>query len=274
MLTFILATTLLYIQDSVVDMREEATDTSRVASQAVFAEKVEVEKEVEGWSYIKTPDQYLGWVPNQVLVVRDKPYEGDIRVSRLVAHVFGINDTEYGPIITLPYGTKLQSLDSTDARWIKVLLPNSKEGYIQKGDVALESTLSSKDELVSFSQRFLGLPYTWGGRTSFGFDCSGFMQMLYQQIGVDLQRNARLQILDPRFYSIPIESLEVGDLIFFGKSEQKIMHVGMSIGSGQFIHTSPRENKPWLRISHLSDFEWSGHPNAYYPYRTAKQLKE
>jgi gamma-D-glutamyl-L-lysine dipeptidyl-peptidase len=97
--------------------------------------------------------------------------------------------------------------------------------------------------------------------------------MLYSQIGVDLPRDSKQQINDHRFKAIEIDELDVGDLIFFGKSAEKIRHVGLYIGEGRFIHPTVLENKPWLRISRLTDFQWSGDEGATYPYRTARQLK-
>jgi cell wall-associated NlpC family hydrolase len=195
-----------------------------------------------------------------------------VKTSRLTAHVFGIKDTEHGPIKTLPYGSKLQVLDATDARWLRISMPDGKEGFIQKGDVVAEPQLSKKEDLVQFSQKFLGLPYTFGGRSSFGYDCSGFVQMLYSQIGINLQRDARQQILDKRFRTISLNDLEPGDILFFGKTEHKIAHEGMYIGEGRFIQSGVRNNTPWIRVSLLSDLEWSGSSEAFYPYREARQL--
>jgi len=192
--------------------------------------------------------------------------------SRLNATIYKEKDIEYGPMKILPYGSRLNGVDIEDPRWYKVVLPDNSKGYIQKGDVRIEPTIAHKGDLVCFSQKFLGIPYIWGGRSSFGYDCSGFVQMLYNQIGVLLPRDSKEQILDPRFKEIPLNAIEAGDLIFFGKSREKIMHVGMCIGNNQFIHTSVRENMPWVRISQLSDLEWSGLMDAYYPFRAARQL--
>lgn len=270
--TLILASGLLYINEPVVDMRENPTNDSAIASQALFAEEVRIEKQSDGWSCITTPDGYLGWVPSEAIVSRTSPYESSVRTSRLTAFVYGIQDTERGPIKRLPYGAKLQVVDASDSRWLKISLPDGKEGFIQRGDVIPDTQIAKKGDLVEFSQKFLGLPYYWGGRSSFGYDCSGFMQMLYSQIGINLQRDSKQQILDGRFRTIKIEELEPGDLIFFGKSEQKIMHVGMYLGDGRFIQSTVRENKPWIRISLLSDPEWNASSQATYPYRTARQL--
>jgi len=266
------AAALFYINEPAVDMREHPTQESKVVSQAIFSEKVDIEKLEGDWVYLTTPDGYSGWAPSNTFAILEEPYSASLKVSRLAAHIYASKDTEFGPVKTLPYDSKLQPLDTTDSRWIAIILPDGKECYIQKGDVFPEQKLQSKEDLAEFSQKFLGLPYTWGGRSSFGYDCSGFVQMLYSRIGINLQRDSKQQILDASFKTAAIEALEPGDLIFFGKSEQRIMHVGMYIGNGQFIHSTTRECKPWIRISHLSDFEWSGHQDAYYPYRTARRL--
>lgn len=268
----LLGTGLFYINEPVVNMRESATHQSKVVSQAIFSEKIQLEKEEEDWSYIISSDGYSGWVQSSNFVKVKDMYPASLIVSRLAAHIYEVPDTEYGPFKTVPYSTQLKKLENVDSRWVMVGLPDGKKCYVQSGDVAKEPNLESKSDLVSFSQKFLGLPYTWGGRSSFGYDCSGFVQMLYSKIGIDLQRDSKQQVLDPRFKTIDINDLEAGDLIFFGKANQNIYHVGMYLGEGQFIHATARENKPWIRISSLTDFEWSGHPEAYYPYRTARQL--
>jgi hypothetical protein len=268
----ILATGLFYVKEPVVDMRKDPSNESRVVSQAVFAERVQVEEERPGWAYIRVPEGYSGWVQATSVVHRTNPYNPSVQTSRLVAFVYGKKDTEYGPILTLPYGSSVEVVDEVDPRWIKIMLPDEREGFIQRGDVCPEPTLSKKEDLVQFSRKFLGLPYRWGGRTSLGYDCSGFVQMLYNQIGVPLPRNSKRQIKDPQFQTVDIEKLEPGDLIFFGKSDTKITHVGMYIGNGQFIHSTVRENKPWIHVSQLSDRDWNGQADAANPYREARQL--
>ncbi len=258
--------TFIYVNTPVLNMREYPSKGSKVVSQVIFNEEITVE-ELEGeWAFIRSSDTYSGWILKSSYIECDYLYPSNSSISRLSAHLYAIEDTEFGPVITLPYQTKLQAIGE-GGRWIKILLADQTTAYIQKGDVLPEPKIHTKQDLVLFSQRFLGLPYTWGGRSSFGYDCSGFIQMLYSQLGINLQRDARQQILDPRFNAISIDRLEPGDLLFFGKSVYQIQHVGMYLGDHSFIHATARENKPWIRISNLLDLEWSGHPNAYYSYR-------
>lgn len=95
--------------------------------------------------------------------------------------------------------------------------------------------------------------------------------MLYNEIEIILQRDSKLQVGDGRFQTVSIIDIEAGDLVFFGKSEQKISHLGIYLGNGQFIHSTIKKCRPWIRISNLSDLEWSGHKEANFLYRIGKQ---
>lgn len=248
-----------YVSLPCVDMREGPSLDTRVVSQALFGEAVDVLKSHEKWLFIKTPDNYTGWIREGV-VARDRPCKPDLEVSRLAAHIYAKADTEFGPLMTLPFGAKLECI-STDARWHQIILPDGRTAFIQRGDVEPDGF-----ELIAFSKKFLGLPYTWGGRSSFGFDCSGYVQMLYSRLGIQLPRDARQQVHLGR----PAEVLELGDLIFWGHSHIDICHVGMFLEEETFIHTSVRENKPYLRLSKITDPEWNG--SGFYSYTTARRI--
>lgn len=269
-------TSFLYIQEPVVNMRQSPSQASKVVSQALFSEKIVIQEKSNDWAYIVTPDGYLGWVPIHSFVARKEPYHTTLNTTRLASLLYRSQNTEYEPIKILPYNSKLHILDATDSRWIKIALPTGEECYIQRGDTSYDlgtQWVPSKKNLIQLSHCFLGLPYTWGGRSSFGYDCSGFVQMLYNQIGIPLQRDAKQQILDPRFQITDLEHIEPGDLIFFGQSKQKITHVGMYLDSGQFIHATAAENQPWIRISKTTDLAWGGQEETLNPYREIRQLR-
>lgn len=253
-----------YIHYPVVTMREAPNDSSRVVSQALFGELVEIQDRFSGnWAHILTPDRYAGWIQANAIVMRQEVYPQDLETTRLATHIYAAPDTEYGPLITLPYGSPLQLLDSSDPRWHQICLPSGRPAFVQKGD-----TLSEPLDLPSFVKKFLGVPYTWGGRSSFGYDCSGFVQMVYQRLHRPLPRDAKQQILICK----PVETPMLGDLIFWGKSKEEIKHVGMFLEGEQFIHTSVRENRPYLRLSNLSEVEWSGDKLAFYPFREIRRV--
>lgn len=263
-----------YVQTPVASMREKPTLNSKVVSQALLSEPVRCLDEHSSWILVMTSDGYSGWIEKNSLVSLREPYNSTHLISRLKAHIYEVDDIEFGPVCSLPYGVCIHVVQQHNERWMNVKLPSGKDCFIQKGDIALQETLTKKEELVPFSQKFLGLPYTWGGRSSFGYDCSGFIQMLYKKIHIDLPRDSHQQINVSCLCNCNPENLQPGDLIFFGKSENQIKHVGLFLGNRQFIHATSRENQPWIRISSIDDFEWSGQEGAYYPFCIGRKLIE
>ena len=115
---------------------------------------------------------------------------------------------------------------------------------VEKGEAYL------REELVRSARSFLGVPYLWGGASpDTGFDCSGLTMTVYQLCGFDLPRTSREQYTAGN----PVErsSLEKGDLVFFAPGGDKISHVGIYTGSGQFIHAPERGKK--IRMDFLSN---------------------
>ena len=90
--------------------------------------------------------------------------------------------------------------------------------------------------LLSMARQYVGVPYVLAGRSPSGFDCSGFIYYVFDQLGYGLPRMA-----DGQFeVGIPVSrnSLEPGDLVFFETYEPGPSHVGIYIGNDQFIHAS------------------------------------
>lgn len=267
-----------YIIAPTLEMRNSPQETSEVVSQAFFSEEIKVLEDQGEWVKIATAiDGYEGWSRKQGIFSRAKPYGENAKmilsVNRLAAHVYQCPDTIYGPLLTLPYESRLLASEfvELDARWIPIELPDGRNVYIQRGDISFGRPKIDLSQMEVFSQRFLGIPYTWGGRSSFGFDCSGFVQMLYRQMGINLPRDAKDQFLFSKFKDCPLPALSLGDLIFFGFSKDKIRHVGFYLQKGYFIHTSAViENMPFLRINHIDDPAWNG--QGHYPFIQGKKL--
>lgn len=94
------------------------------------------------------------------------------------------------------------------------------------------------DRLLTEARSWLGTPYLYGGTSSEGVDCSGFVLKVFQRaLNINLPRNSAKQ----QEYCLPVsgEQLAVGDLVFFSSSNTKdVAHVGIYIGDRQFIHSS------------------------------------
>ncbi len=88
-------------------------------------------------------------------------------------------------------------------------------------------------EAVAIAQKYLGVPYVWGGASPSGFDCSGLVMYVYAQIGIGLSHGATDQ--QRASHPVSISNLQPGDLVFFGNASYS-HHVGIYVGGGTMIH--------------------------------------
>ncbi|MDO4642101.1 MAG: C40 family peptidase [Neisseria sp.] len=121
------------------------------------------------------------------------------------------------------------------------------------------------DQLIGSAMSLLGVAYRFGGtRVSTGFDCSGFMQYIFNKsMQVSLPRTAAEQ--SRAGIQVSRSELQPGDMVFFSTSGHRVSHVGLYIGNDRFIH-APRTGKT-IEITSLSNKYWSAR------YVTARRVK-
>ena len=116
-----------------------------------------------------------------------------------------------------------------------------------------QSVSSQASDLVVNAMGYLGVPYRRGGTGIQGFDCSGFVQAMYQKtLGLVLPHNAKAQAAATE--KIDKTELQPGDLVFFNTLRRAFSHVGIYIGEGKFIH-SPRAGGE-VRIEDMRESYW------------------
>lgn len=261
----------------VTNMYSHPTDKSDVVSQAMYGNNVILLLAKGEWSRIQTPDHYKGWVPSRHLriVLKGNGYATSgpvVQVDSLFANIYSEPDiTKHKPVITVPYETKLevaveeqnsQKSGATKKKivipegWLHVRLAGMTLAWIQQGDVVADPKPLTIPQSIDLAKRFLGIPYTWGGRSSYGFDCSGFTQMLVRARGIIMPRDADQQAAWKGVAPVDRKDLQAGDLLFFGASVRQITHTGMYIGDGQFIHDTTQDH-PVVQISRLDDEPWN-----------------
>lgn len=245
----------------VANMYSAATEDTDVVSQAIYGTNVACLEEKDGLVRVRTPDDYTGWMPAAWLR-RGRAYATEGRVAQvesLFANLYREADvTKRQPVLTVPFETRFEVIAEPEdnQRWIQVRLVDDRLAWAQRGDVAFDAAPLSIDATIELSKRFLGLPYLWGGTSSFGYDCSGFVQMLFRRRGVIIPRDAQPQAHWQGMAPVERGDLKPGDLLFFGRSLDKITHTGMYLGDGKFINATTYQ-RPMVRIDDLNEERWT-----------------
>ncbi|MGC9319224.1 MAG: NlpC/P60 family protein, partial [Armatimonadota bacterium] len=163
--------------------------------------------------------------------------------------------------------------------WYKVALDNGTTGYMASWllDTRAQRRVRQSSEsraalsysgsaggsrigraFVDTAMKYLGCPYTRGGSSPSGFDCSGFVSFVLRQHGVHVSRSSRTLFHEGT--PISRSQLQPGDVVFFRNTYRSgISHVGLYVGDNQFIHASNRR----------SDVKISSLDSAYYAPRYA-----
>jgi gamma-D-glutamyl-L-lysine dipeptidyl-peptidase len=224
------------IKTPVASIYEKPSFVAQMITQALMWESVEILEEADNWYRIRQWDNYTGWVNSFYLT--DQPFEdqdGIYIIDRFCPVHSDLGDDSF-IVSGLSIGCRIPEasiLEENDNRY-KVLLPDSASGWIPKQQL---SNLNLNDSIVNIANRLIGIPYLWGGKSSYGFDCSGFVQTVYLLTGIKLPRDSNYQERYSNFVDISIQNASAGDLIFFSENEN-ISHVGIYLNDGKFIHCS------------------------------------
>lgn len=254
----------LVVSRPVANMYKSATADSEVTSQVLYGTGVRSLEKQGDWIRIRTADDYSGWIASGDVDATRGSSRGSggklVQVTALSANVYREPDvTEHAPVLRLPWESILEvATDSPkdDARWLKVRLTDGQAAWVQRGDVGETGAPLSIEDMLRVARRFMGTTYTWGGTSSFGFDCSGFTQMLVRQRGIEMPRDADLQAGWSGVISVDRKDLQPGDLLFFGSNPSRITHTGMYLGQGEFIHDTTHDH-PGVQISRIDDLPWT-----------------
>ena len=249
------------IVQPVANVYSKPSADADVASQAIYSTNVTLLEKQPGWAKVRTPDGYAGWMQASAFLP-SKPYAQSGRLAQvesLFAALYRETDvTKHQPVLVVPFETRLEVIAGPvgeEDRWLQVRLADDRTAWVQSGDVTFSPRKLSIPELIEWSKRFIGIPYIWGGTSTFGYDCSGFTQMLCRRRGYSLPRDSRPQANWEGMQVVDTAKLEPGDLLYFGESGQKITHTGMYIGSNEFIDATAWQH-PMVQISQLDD-HWS-----------------
>lgn len=223
---------------SLVPMRREQSERSEMVSQVLFGELYEILEETEKWCYIKlVHDGYEGWIDKRMGQSVTEEYADSYRseVPVIATEVFNIA-TKKGD-----YGNKLLVSGSVlpffDVNTRKMQVGEDEYTLVTRPkDVGIDSL---RELIIGYALMYYNTPYLWGGRSPYGIDCSGLSQIVYRLAGIDIPRDASLQVNHGQSFSFVEEALP-GDLAFFGDEAGAVTHVGILWEQNRIIHASGR----------------------------------
>ena len=204
-------------------LRAGPSHDAGLLTEALKGERVVVyETDDEGWSWgqLET-DRYVGFLPASALLAAG--LAPTHRVTALRTLVFPGPDIKLPPVETLPLGAQVAIVRMQENFAV------SAGGFLPARHLAPLAAV--EPDFVSVAERFLGVPYLWGGKTSLGLDCSGLVQVSLHAAGVACPRDSDMQERTLG-RSISLAGLQRGDLIFWKG------HVAIALGRNSMIHAN------------------------------------
>jgi cell wall-associated NlpC family hydrolase len=217
---------------SYIPMRAGMSHKTEMTNQVLFGELFEIITTRNEWTKIRLlHDNYEAWVETAAITFLENA-ENTIEdfTNNIICNeaVVLLKQNEKSGI-QIPIGSKIPA----SAKEFKIL--NNK--YILPDNYKNNKIADSRQTIINAAIGMVNVPYLWGGRTSWGIDCSGFSQYLYSLVKISLPRDASQQVNLGKTLSFVSEA-QPGDLAFFDNSEGEIIHVGVIYENGKIIHAS------------------------------------
>jgi len=208
-------------------LRREPRPDAPLDTEALKGERATIyETNAEGWAWGQlATDNYVGWLPANALAAPGATPTH--KVTALRTFVFPGPSIKLPPLEALPLGARVVVTRTQDR-----LAVIQSGGYIPAAHLAPIDV--SATDFVAVAERFLGVPYLWGGKTALGLDCSGLVQVALAACGIAGPRDSDMQeqALGTPVAAAKLSDLTRGDLVFWKG------HVAIVCGRANLLHAN------------------------------------
>lgn len=238
------------VMESVAALRKAPSEDSERMDEVLFGMAINIiSSENNGWYHVKTLYDYEGYVNKKDIIFMTKDVF-DKWINQAVFYVIqSVADILEKPmynsriIHTVTRGAFVVYSGQNKDDWSRVILPDGESGWIKSTFLRKYKNNFSKEEiklnekiirqnLVKTAKLYLNTQYRWGGKSTFGIDCSGLCSMVYLINGFTIHRDA--VFTEKYMKKISIGKIKSGDLLFFPG------HVAMYIGNNKYIHSNSK----------------------------------
>ncbi len=212
---------------AVCPLRGEASHRSEMVSQLLFGESAAVLEREKDFTKIKCLyDNYEGWAQDSQLAEVEEATAKATPAGYMFKRnsVVLLNDTQ----LHLPLAAPVLGNRYFD---------KYKVEYAEEETVLFDAAFFTQEVISMVALLYENVPYLWGGKSSFGIDCSGFAQQVFKLFGKHLLRDTYQQAAQGEVIGF-LEETQCGDLAFFDNAEGRIVHVGILLNKETIIHAS------------------------------------
>ncbi|MDR2835409.1 MAG: C40 family peptidase [Bacteroidales bacterium] len=214
-----------------IPLRANNEHRSEMISQILFGESFQIIGKRNNWAEIQLlNDNSCGFIEEKIITVIS---EKDI-VNKEYLICSDINNTilkNHTETITIPIGSKIP----------KEIIKNNNfsinDNIYEPINIKFPEISNKREFLMQKAIEMQNIPYLWGGCTGWGIDCSGFSQLLFKLININIPKRAEQQSKLGNAICF-LEEAQPGDLAFFENEEKQIIHVGVIDENNTIIHAS------------------------------------
>jgi hypothetical protein len=207
-------------------LRRSPSHGASLDTEALYGESIIVYEEQDGWAWGQLErDGYVGYLPAAAL---GAPAEPDHRLAVPRSFAYPGPSIKLPPLLALSLGARLavrarEGDFAVNAEGLHVYLPH------------LAPLAAVAEDFVAVAERFLEVPYLWGGRTSLGIDCSGLVQTALSEAGISAPRDSDMMeaaLGAPIAFDDELANLRRGDLVFWKG------HIGVMRDAETLLHAN------------------------------------
>lgn len=220
---------------SAAPLRSKPFHSLEMKSQILFGEMGRIiDRKGKHWYKIACEwDDFTGWIDSkQVFRIDQKVFEKNLENP---AFALDLVNGVLGDKMSIPIciGSTLPRYDGMSLK-----MPIGKMTYSGQVIFANEQEIN-ESRIIKLGMKYIHAPYLWGGRSPFGIDGSGLIQMIFKLAGFRFPRNARMQINLGMNVDFPNDA-RPSDLAFFEDTKGNIVHVGMIVEENKILHAHGR----------------------------------